>query len=214
MAKRANIEIGTRYGRLEVIKEIESLNRRRRFICKCDCGVIRPFFLIGLSMGQSTSCGCYKTEIFVARNTSHSLSHDPLYSVRTAIIQRCTNKDNVSYCHYGERGISVCDEWIDDFMSFYNWAISNGYKKGLSIERVNNDGNYSPENCIWATMKTQGRNKRNVKLFTLGDETMCLQDWATKIGIERCALAKRLKRLSLKDALTKPPTKKYQHYAT
>ena len=103
--------------------------------------------------GQSTKCKECKC-------TANRLSTTKLYPIFTAIISRTNNKDNKGYCNYGARGISICDEWKNDFISFYNWCIENGYKEGLSIDRIDNDGNYEPSNCRFVNRCTQARNTR------------------------------------------------------
>lgn len=98
---------------------------------------------------------------------------------------RCTNTKSPDYANYGGRGISICSEWLgkDGFINFYNWAISNGYSNGLTIERIENDGNYEPSNCRWATRAEQTRNRRNVVLLTYKGETMSCAEWSKKLGI-------------------------------
>ena len=108
--------------------------------------------------------------------------------------ERCNNKNNKSYKNYGGRGIKVCKEWSENFMSFYNWSINNGYKEGLTIDRINNDGNYEPSNCRWITRKEQNRNYRKNHLLTYKGETLCLADIADKYGINRGTLLYRLKK--------------------
>lgn len=104
------------------------------------------------------------------------------------MIQRCHNKNNKSYANYGGRGIEVCSEWRGNFQSFYDWALSVGYRKGLSLERVDNDKGYSPDNCKWATLYEQSRNKRTSLKVEFQGEEMTLQDVANKTGIPRNTL--------------------------
>src|SRR5690606_10465631 len=94
--------------------------------------------------------------------TTHGLRDHKLYGVWRSMKQRCTQKSHYAYKDYGGRGIKICDEWIDDFKAFYDWSMSNGYEEGLTIDRINNDDGYSPENCRWTTMRVQNTNKRNV----------------------------------------------------
>ena len=114
---------------------------------------------------------------------SHKHGRHPLYKVWATMKSRCSNKMHTSYKIYGDRGIKVCDEWKDDFMFFYTWALLNGYKKGLTIDRINNDGNYEPDNCRWATRKEQNRNTRRNILITYKGKTKILKDWAICLNI-------------------------------
>ena len=214
MPNRITIKPGDKYGRLTLIKEVEKRNNTRWFLCKCDCGTIREFRLASMrrKYNPSTSCGCYKNEIFIARNISHNLSRSLIYNVWQAMIQRCCNANNKRFKDYGGRGISVCQEWIA-FPSFCKWAFEGGYKKGLTIDRINNDGNYELSNCKWSTDAEQSRNNRHTKLITFNGITLCKNDWASKIGINSMTLSKRLKRWPLEKALTEPPSAKNQHYA-
>ena len=106
---------------------------------------------------------------------------------------RCYNPHNKSYKNYGGRGISVCDEWIDSYEAFYKWAISSGYQPGLTIERIDNEKGYSPENCRWATKAEQTRNRRSVIWITYNGKTQCMEDWAKELGISRGTISSRLK---------------------
>ena len=110
--------------------------------------------------------------------------------------QRCHNSKNRGYKNYGARGITVCDEWLDKeagFMNFYNWAMQNGYQDGLSIDRINTDGNYEPSNCRWVDMKTQNNNKRNNVYITYKDTTKTLKGWSDYLGINYKCLESRLR---------------------
>ena len=135
--------------------------RIRRASVKCVCGCVFETILAHIRAGKTVSCGCYNKAR--ARGT-HNLSRTNIYYVWMNMRCRCRNRKNAEYKNYGGRGISVCEEWQNDFMSFYNWAITNGYKKGLTIDRVDNDGNYEPSNCRFVTNKKNNRNKRTTKL--------------------------------------------------
>lgn len=110
------------------------------------------------------SCGCIVKKILIKRNTNHNLSNHRIYSIWTDMKKRCFNKKRPNYNNYGGRGIMVCNEWKNDFLSFYNWSLQNGYKDNLTIDREDNDGNYEPTNCRWANRNTQARNKRKLMI--------------------------------------------------
>jgi hypothetical protein len=202
VAKALIIENGKRFNMLTVLNEEERHNKQRQFLCRCDCGDIRVHKLILLTSGQSKSCGCLRKKTFIDRNTSHGKSRSKLNAVYQAMKQRCENPNNINYKHYGGRGIKVCEQWLSSLIVFYNWAIENGYEEGLSIDRINVNGNYEPDNCQWVKMKIQTRNKRDNVFVEYNGEKLCVQDWANRLGINHCTLTKRLKKWGLEKALT------------
>lgn len=143
----------------------------------------------------------------------HGMSKHPLYSVRKGMISRTTNPNYEHFSEYGGRGIKVCKEWMEKPSSFFNWALSNGYKRGLSIDRIDVNGNYCPENCRWVTQKEQTRNTRRNNNLTFKDETKCIQDWAKKLGFARSSgIRCRLKRgWTLEKALSVPAGETKEH---
>lgn len=114
---------------------------------------------------------------------------------------RCYNEKCKSFKDYGLRGIIVCDEWLNDTLAFYNWAINNGYKKGLQIDRIDNDGNYEPTNCRWVTKKEQARNRRTNRWLEYNGERMLISDWAIKLGVNFTSLWGILKRKNTNEAI-------------
>ena len=154
-----------RFGKLVVEKYIGIRKRQAIWLCKCDCGNETYTVARQLMSGGTTSCGCSQLQtahdICIKRNVTHGCSKtDTLYNIWKSMRGRCFNTNDKSYINYGERGITICKEW-EKYPSFKEWALSNGYKPGLSIDRINNDGNYCPENCRWTTREIQNSNKRS-----------------------------------------------------
>lgn len=143
----------------------------------------------------------------------HGMSNHPLYSVRKSMIQRVTKPSNCHYALYGGRGIKICEEWLKSPSSFFDWALKNGYKRGMSIDRIDNNGDYCPENCRWVTQKEQTRNTRRNNKITFNGETMCISDWAKKLGFShQVAINKRIKMgWSVERALSVPCGKEVYH---
>ena len=149
---------GQRFGRLVLISEAAKRGYRRHWNCLCDCGTEKIVWSASLRCGRTKSCGCLHRDICVEYNTTHGLSKTPLYSVWRGMIARCSEPQHKAYKNYGGRGIKVCDEWQDP-ASFYEWGLV-GYAPGLSLDRINCNGHYSPDNCRWASRATQARNTR------------------------------------------------------
>lgn len=180
MGKEKVSYVGKRFGRLTVVERVDNaLNPNGksviRYRCKCDCGNETIVRKVHLTNGKIVSCGCFHKEQLGKIRRKHGFSHkERLYSVWLDIKDRCYNKNNNHYHCYGGRGIIVCDEWKNDYKSFRDWCMSNGYKEeiresgrnNLTIDRINVDGNYEPDNCRFITNKENCLNKRN----TMSDE--------------------------------------------
>lgn len=155
---------GQKYGKLTVIKYCGSNKRGRAlWLCQCDCGNTKVILGNSLLSKLTLSCGCYNKEHSKNIHTKHNLSYSKLYKVWGGMKTRCYNPKFMYYSNYGGRGITICDEWLNNFKTFYEWAINNGYKEGLTIDRINNDGIYEPSNCRWITRAEQNRNQRKTK---------------------------------------------------
>jgi len=202
--------VGQRFGKLLVIRFARTLPKWiKLWECQCDCGntlIVRANNLVN---GTTKSCGCLKMAVLLERSTKHGLSgghgnYTRLYSLWLDMRDRCFRKTNKSYSYYGGRGITVCKKW-DDYASFHSWAMANGYKNDLTIERIDTNGNYEPNNCKWATRKEQGRNKRNNRIITINGETKTLIEWTEIFGIPYGVVRQRIHRgMAEYNALTLP----------
>lgn len=161
MRRTLSSYVGERFGYLTVVSVRRSeVNGRTRgmFKVKCDCGTEKEILSHNATQGKTKSCGC-RTSEFKGWNVKHGLHGTRLYQTYVDMKQRCLNPNNSRFHRYGGRGIKICQEWLDDFLAFYTWAIANGYQSNLTIDRRDNDGDYTPDNCRWVTMTVQLQNR-------------------------------------------------------
>ena len=190
---------GQRFGHLLVIECVGSRKGHTQWLCECDCGKKKVVDGRKLKEQQIKSCGCMHFEAC----KTHGQSDTRLYHIWRTMKARCDDPNSVKFNRYGARGISICKEWYD-FANFYKWAMENGYKDILSIDRIDNNGNYEPSNCRWATAIQQANNTSANVLLEFCGEVKTEAEWAREVGIRLSVISKRLKRgWSVEDALTK-----------
>lgn len=198
---------GKRFCRLVAIKPTSIKNGYNYWLFKCDCGCEKEIRLDSVVYGKTKSCGCLQKEIV---SKKQGLSSSRIYRTLAGIKQRCYNKNCSAYKNYGGRGIKICNEWKNDFLSFYNWANQNGYMDNLTIDRIDVNGNYEPFNCRWITMKEQHRNTRKNKMVAFNGKTMCISEISEKYGIPWSTLDGRIKRgIDIKEAINIGKSKFY-----
>lgn len=190
--------INERFGKLVVLRRVEDKvspkgYKKPQYECLCDCGKTVVAVRGNLLTGNTTSCGCYKKEIDHKRFLKHGHAENPdrLYQKWLSMRNRCLNPNATGYENYGGRGIKVCLEW-NDYINFRDWAIANGYVAGLTIDRIDVDGDYEPSNCRFTTMKEQNNNRRTTNLHTYNGKTQSEMKWAEEYGISYGALKTRL----------------------
>lgn len=200
--------IGKTFGRLTVIDQAENKNGFTYWKCRCSCGNIVTIKGVNLKIGKTKSCGCLNRDVVIQRNKDNAdgkYRNSRLYRIYYGMRTRCYNKDDIGYKAYGSRGITICDEWLNDFLVFQDWALKNGYQDNLSIDRINNDGNYEPSNCRWVDGKTQSNNRRSNRIIEYNGEERTVAEWSALTGIGRNIIYSRLREgWSVKDAITIP----------
>lgn len=174
---------GQKFNRWTVLNFVETRNHNAYWLARCECGTERILSTAYLTSGMSQSCGCLRTERAKEFKKYGELerddkNHPVLYKRYHSIKQRCYNPSCHAYYNYGARGIKMCDEWNDDFIAFYNWSMNSGYRDDLTLDRIDNNGDYCPENCRWVDRRTQQNNlRRNVYLEYAGLKKM-IPEWA------------------------------------
>ena len=195
---------GQKFGRLTVVRFDHKENGRKYYLCQCDCGNFKIVSNHSLKSGNTKSCGCLHKEILIQRNKDNRIHHpenERLLRIWRAMLHRCYKETDEHYDYYGGRGIKVCDDW-HDFETFQKWALANGYADNLTIDRLDGNKDYCPENCSWATMTVQNNHKSDTKWLTYKGKTQSLSDWCRELGLDYFRTKTRLNSLgwSVEDA--------------
>lgn len=197
------VYVGNRFGKLTALRPCGK-NRfgHRSFECRCDCGNEIAASISDLFRGHKKSCGCARAEANKARLTTHGKTKTRAFKTWLHMKERCLNKNCKQWKHYGGRGIKICSKWENSFEAFF--ADMGDRPKNLTIERIDNNGDYRPGNCRWATQKEQNQNYRRCLFFTINDETLNLKQWSNRLGINYLSLYKKINGgMSFHDAIKK-----------
>ena len=192
MPRKPENLVGQRFGRLVVLEDTKIMvpNRTQTYQkCLCDCGNIVIVPKSYLKSEHTRSCGCWVKEM----HTTHGLSQSRIYKVYSGMKKRCYDKNHKLYNRYGGRGITICDEWLNDFMAFYNWSMANGYQDDLTIDRIDNNKGYSPDNCRWVTMLEQAQNTSKNVNITYKGKTQTISAWSRETGIPQNTISRRFR---------------------
>lgn len=202
--KERNI-IGQKFGRLTVVSFHHANGYAKYYLCQCDCGKTKIIYKGSIMSGRTYSCGCFRDER-IRETVRLPENFARLHRILDGMKLRCYNPHSNRFHRYGGRGIKICDEWLNDPDSFCKWALSNGYQKGLTIDRIDNNKDYSPDNCQWIPLKEQMSNQSTNVFVEYNGERHTISQWAEKLGIERTTLHNRLKYYgwSVEKALTTP----------
>lgn len=185
------------FGRLTVLNRgndrvSKSGRHRAMWECSCRCGNTKTVSSDNLIGGRTTSCGCARKELLSSKQRTHGDTNTRLYGIWCAMKARCLNKNANAYKDYGGRGIGICDDWKNSYVSFKKWACDNGYSYGLSIDRIENSGNYCPNNCRWVTGVAQANNRRSNRKYTIDGTSHTLTEWARLYNINPKTLFTRI----------------------
>lgn len=202
---------GHRFGKWTVLNRAENKISKtgNTFVvwnCVCDCGCQKNVYASSLQSGRSKSCGCEQRSMSRENAkllfTTHGETKTRLYQIWAGVKKRCCNPQAYNYKDYGGRGITMCKEWLNDYLVFKQWAIDNGYAENLSIDRIDVNGNYEPSNCRWADRQMQCNNKRNSRKFEIDGVKKTLAEWAREYNVPYKRVHKRIQKgISIKDAL-------------
>lgn len=214
MSRKYKDLTGQRFGYLVAIKPNgKTKNCNIIWDCLCDCGNHTNVTSGNLVRGSITSCGCKRSYTISEKNKTHGKSGTRLYMVWSRMVTRCTKPSHHAYKDYGGRGITVCEEWKNNYQSFYDWAMKTGYNDNApmfecTLDRIDVDGNYEPSNCRWVTIKEQARNRRSSRIIEYKGKKYCAVELAEKINMSVDTLKRRLnKGWSVDDAVNTPVRK-------
>lgn len=189
--------IGKKFGRLTVVKHIgfSYTAHSSMWECVCDCGNKIKASSSDLKRRHISSCGCYRKDKTKERSYIHGIGNENrIFRIWNGIKNRCYNPNNANYKRYGGRGITMCDEWLNSFINFKEWAVNNGYSENLSIDRIDVNKGYSPTNCRWANSITQNNNRRSNTYFTNNGTTHTAAEWSRIVGIKAATIIARRER--------------------
>ena len=215
MARKKDVFPGARFGLLTVLNisgsKIASGKKRNFCNCRCKCGKVVEVRIENLGRSKYESCGCYKKScVGLWGEKALGLSDTRLYVIWTGMKQRCYNQKSKAYKDYGGRGIKICDEWKDSFLPFYHWALISGYSENLTIDRININGNYSPDNCQWITIQEQqavGKKRINplYRHIEYDGLNLTMKEWSLRLGGNSSLVALRIRKgWDQIQAITKP----------
>ena len=207
---------GEKFNKWEVIEfshvDYGKKNRRTYWKAQCECGTIK--IIRADSLKTTISCGCHKQkvdsekakelrELNLKYDDKKALSRHPLYHKWNGMKKRCYKPSDAHYNNYGARGITICEEWRESFLNFYNWGINNGYKQGLEIDRINNDGNYEPSNCRFISRKENCNNRNTTRKFTFNNQIHSITEWAEilNLDVKKIYYLLDIKKLSFEEVL-------------
>jgi len=216
MGKQIVVKRHCRYGRLVVISEAaqhvtSAGKRQRQFKCKCDCGNDVVVKLSDMRSGHTASCGCLHKEVVSKigkNNLTHGMTDTPTWKTWKCMRDRCCCNGHGDYPNYGGRGITVCERWVHSFEAFYEDMGER--PDGFTIERIDNDGNYEPSNCCWATRLQQGSNRRVNRVLVFNGQSMCMKEWALTVGINYTTLFHRIQHGWTTEKALMTPAKQYK----
>jgi hypothetical protein len=189
--------IGKVFGRLKVLSVHSVRNKRSYYECACNCGKTIVTRSDALKAGRTKSCGCLKKESSIQNGKNkrtHGMTNTRIHRIWLGVKSRCNNTNDTAFKDYGQKGITVCEEWENDFSLFLDWSISNGYNDGLTLDRKNPLKNYSPDNCRWATQKQQANNRTNNKHLVLKGIKRTVSEWEDISGVNRTTILHRYKK--------------------
>lgn len=186
---------GQKFGMLTVVGRAENRGKNTAWRCICDCGNEKDVLTHNLISGKSKSCGCARINTLKRVMTKHGGRRTRIYGIFKGMCSRCYNDNNPAYHYYGGKGVKICDEWKNDFAKFREWSFENGYDETSSIDRINPNGGYCPENCRWVSPQKQQNNKLNSAFLIIDGEKLTVAEWAEKNQTNKATLYSKIHRL-------------------